>query len=83
METTFIGFRVGPVEPHKGFLGLGFDLVRVVGFRRVLWGNIGVLTGSMNEFYGSIPARVNQDLPCTLNWGYMVPNSRYLGPNRG
>ena len=25
----------------------------------------------------------NQDLPCTLNWGYMVPNSGYLGPNRG
>ena len=24
-----------------------------------------------------------QDPPCTLNWGYMVPNSRYLGPNRG
>ena len=24
-----------------------------------------------------------QDLPCTLNWGYMVPNSGYLGPNRG
>ena len=26
---------------------------------------------------------IYQDLPCTLNWGYMVPNSRYLGPNRG
>ena len=25
----------------------------------------------------------DQDLPCTLNWGYMVPNSGYLGPNRG
>ena len=24
-----------------------------------------------------------QDPPCTLNWGYVVPNSRYLGPNRG
>ena len=24
-----------------------------------------------------------QDPPCTLNWGYRVPNSRYLGPNRG
>ena len=24
-----------------------------------------------------------QDPPCTLNWGYMVPNSGYLGPNRG
>ena len=24
-----------------------------------------------------------QDPPCTLSWGYMVPNSRYLGPNRG
>ena len=23
---------------------------------------------------------VYQDPPCTLNWGYMVPNSRYLGP---
>ena len=23
-----------------------------------------------------------QDPPCTLNWGYIVPNSRYLGPNR-
>ena len=26
---------------------------------------------------------VNQDPPCTLNRGYMVPNSGYLGPNRG
>ena len=24
-----------------------------------------------------------QDLPCTLNWGYMIPNSGYLGSNRG
>ena len=24
-----------------------------------------------------------QDPPCTLNWGYMLPNSRSLGPNRG
>ena len=23
------------------------------------------------------------DPPCTLNWGYMVLNSGYLGPNRG
>ena len=23
-----------------------------------------------------------QDLPSTLNWGYMVPNSGYLGPNK-
>ena len=26
---------------------------------------------------------VNQDPPCTLNWGYMVPNNGYLGLNRG
>ena len=26
---------------------------------------------------------VYQDRPCTLNWGYMVPNSVYLSPNRG
>ena len=25
---------------------------------------------------------VYQDPPCTLNWGYMFPNSGYLGPNR-
>ena len=25
----------------------------------------------------------NQDPPCTLNWGYMVPNSGYLGPKGG
>ena len=25
----------------------------------------------------------SQDPPCTLDWGYMVPYSRYLGPNRG
>ena len=24
-----------------------------------------------------------QDLPCSLNWGYIVPNSRYLSLNRG
>ena len=24
-----------------------------------------------------------QDPPGTLNWGYMVPHSGYLGPNRG
>ena len=23
----------------------------------------------------------NQDPPCTLDWGYMVPTSGYLGPN--
>ena len=23
------------------------------------------------------------DPPCTLNWGYMVPNNGYLGPPRG
>ena len=28
-------------------------------------------------------AGVSQDPPCTLNWGYIVPNSRYLGPSRG
>ena len=27
--------------------------------------------------------KLYQDPPCTLNWGYMVPNSRYLGHNRG
>ena len=26
---------------------------------------------------------IYQDPPCTLNWGYMVPYCRYLGPNRG
>ena len=27
---------------------------------------------------------IYQDPPCSLNWGYMVPNSRYLSPtNRG
>ena len=26
---------------------------------------------------------IYQDPPCTLNWGYMVPNSGYLSPNRG
>ena len=25
---------------------------------------------------------IYQDPPCSLNWGYMVLNSRYLGPNR-
>ena len=31
--------------------------------------------------YPSSRMHVNQDLPCTLNWGYMFPNSGYLGPN--
>ena len=26
---------------------------------------------------------IYQHLPCTLNWGYMVPTGGYLGPNRG
>ena len=26
---------------------------------------------------------IYQDPPCTLNWGYMVPNSGCLSPNRG
>ena len=34
-------------------------------------------------FGGTVLITIYQDLPCTLNWGYMVPNSRYLGPNRG
>ena len=29
------------------------------------------------------PLPTYQDLPSTLNWGYMVPNGGYLGPNRG
>ena len=39
------------------------------------------------SFMGSDVTRLwvgtDQDLPRTLNWGYMVPNSGYLGPNRG
>ena len=29
------------------------------------------------------PLPTYQDLPSTLNWEYMIPNSGYLGPNRG
>ena len=29
------------------------------------------------------PITIHQDPPCTLNWRYMVPNSRYLGPKGG
>ena len=33
METTFIGFRVGPVKPHKGvFLINGFSFRVFLGF---------------------------------------------------
>ena len=32
---------------------------------------------------GPVCMEIYQNLPCTLNWGYMVPNSGYLSPNRG
>ena len=35
------------------------------------------------QVLGGYPPVLNQDLPCTLHWGYVVPNSGYLGPNRG
>ena len=38
----------------------------------------GKLTSTWTSKVGNI-----QDPPCTLNWGYMVPSSGYLGPNRG
>ena len=44
------------------------------------WGfpNLGV------PFRGLPGLRINhQDPPSTLNWGYMLPNNGYLGPNRG
>ena len=28
-----------------------------------------------------IAKTIYQDIPSTLNWGYMAPNSRYLGLN--
>ena len=34
-------------------------------------------------FRAQILILIDQDLPSALNWGYMVPNSGYLGPNRG
>ena len=38
----------------------------------------GSILGSL--YFGKLPYReyAYQDLPCTLNWGYMVPNSGYL-----
>ena len=43
-------------------------------------GYVGVNIG---DYYKGYILRKYQDLPCTLDWGYMVPNSGYLGPNRG
>ena len=31
----------------------------------------------------TLPWAMSQDPPCTLELGYMVLNSGYLGPNRG
>ena len=38
---------------------------------------------SVVAFCFGIRAARFQDPPCTLNSGYMVPNSRYLGRNKG
>ena len=40
-------------------------------------------TSMTNMMQGKSENARYQDPPCTFNWGYMVPNSRYLGPNRG
>ena len=86
-----LGFRGSGVR-GLGFRGLGF---RVWGFRVPLVFNLNELLSSNLATCGStawgfkpyfstasFPNRY-QDPPCTLKWGYMVPNSRYLGPNRG
>ena len=39
------------------------------------------VSGRLREWMQSCRLIVYQDLPCTLSWGYMVPNSGYLGPN--
>ena len=44
---------------------------------------LGLERGAKNKQSGGVDPNLFQDPPCTLNWGYMVPNSRYLGPNRG
>ena len=36
--------------------------------------------GNPNSALQALNPKPYQDPPCTLNWGYMVPNSGYLGP---
>ena len=62
----------------EGFWGLGFRVWRL---GCGVWGAESASIGP-----NAMPPNntsSHHDPPCTLNWGYMVPNSRYLGPNRG
>ena len=42
-----------------------------------------MLTTACQDLALHVGEIMNQDPPCGLNWGCMVSNSRYLGPNRG
>ena len=42
-----------------------------------------IVLSSFARWHCEIAINHLQDPPCTLNWGYMVPNSGYLGPYRG
>ena len=57
-------------DTYWGYIGI-MDKKFFEGGRLVLW-DAGVEQ--------RIPRALYQDPPCTLNWGYMVPNSGYLGP---
>ena len=80
-----------PCFRFRGFLGLRGSHKLYLGFRvsgalfhpqkrGELTPRGGSLRGGGRGCSREIP---DQDPPCTLNWGYMVPNSRYLGTNRG
>ena len=63
------------------YLGLKADTIRIAGTPQE--GSLEVAASEL-EFKGRIRTHgTSQDPPCTLNWGYMVPNSGYLSPNRG
>ena len=48
-----------------------------------MFGKLWPLAGNIETWRLIGLGSIYQDPPCTLNWGYTVPNSGYLGPNRG
>ena len=74
MGSPTTGLHTG-VSQNEGYL-FGGPLRRIIVIWGLCWGP--PISGNYHT-----SSTLYQDPPCTLNWGYMVPNSGYLGPNKG
>ena len=44
---------------------------------------VGKRGAGLLQFATQCEVHTSQDPPCALNWGFLVSNNGYLGPNRG